>query len=54
MVTAHVGSSALVRLTGRLDGEWSRHLADTLDQLLWDGLRSVVLEMSGMLGRQYV
>ena len=46
MVTAHVGSSALVRLTGRLDGEWSRHLADTLDELLRDGLRSVVLEMS--------
>jgi len=46
MVTAHAGSSALVRLTGRLDGEWSRHLADTLDELLRDGLRSVVLEMS--------
>jgi anti-anti-sigma factor len=46
MVTAHVGSSALVRLTGRLDGEWSRHLADTLDELLRDGLRSVVLDMS--------
>jgi anti-anti-sigma factor len=46
MVTAHVGNSALVRLTGRLDGEWSRHLADTLDELLRDGLRSVVLEMS--------
>jgi anti-anti-sigma factor len=46
MVTAHVGSSALVRLTGRLDAEWSRHLADTLDELLRDGLRSVVLEMS--------
>jgi anti-anti-sigma factor len=46
MVTAHVGSSALVRLTGRLDGEWSRHLSDTLDELLRDGLRSVVLEMS--------
>ena len=46
MVTAYVGSSALVRLTGRLDGEWSRHLADTLDELLRDGLRSVVLEMS--------
>jgi anti-anti-sigma factor len=46
MVTAYVGSSALVRLTGRLDGEWSRHLADTLDELLRDGLRSVVLDMS--------
>ncbi len=46
MVTAHVGSSALVRLTGRLDGEWSRHLADTLDELLRDGLRSVILDMS--------
>ena len=29
-----------------LDGEWSRHLADTLDELLRDGLRSVVLDMS--------
>ena len=46
MVTAHVGSSALVRLTGRLDGEWSRHLSDTLDELPRDGLRSVVLDMS--------
>ena len=46
MVTAHVGSSALVRLTGRLDGEWSRHLSDALDELLRDGLRSVVLDMS--------
>lgn len=46
MVIAHVGSSALVRLTGRLDGEWSRHLADSLDELLRDGLRSVVLDMS--------
>jgi anti-anti-sigma factor len=46
MVIAHVGSSALVRLTGRLDGERSRHLADTLDELLRDGLRSVVLDMS--------
>jgi anti-sigma B factor antagonist len=46
MVTAHVGSGALVRLTGRLDGEWSRHLADSLDELLRDGLRSVVLDMA--------
>ena len=46
MVIAHVGSSALVRLTGRLDGERSRHLADALDELLRDGLRSVVLDMS--------
>ena len=46
MVIAHVGSGALVRLTGRLDGEWSRHLSDALDELLRDGLRSVVLEMS--------
>jgi anti-anti-sigma factor len=46
MVTAHVGSSVLVRLTGRLDGEWSRHLADTLDELLRDGMRSVILDMS--------
>jgi anti-anti-sigma factor len=63
MVTAHVGSSALVRLTGRLDGEWSRHLSDALDELLRDGLRSVVLDMSqveyvsspglGVLGQRY-
>jgi anti-anti-sigma factor len=46
MVTAHAGNSALVRLTGRLDGDGSRHLADTLDELLRDGLRSVVLDMS--------
>ncbi len=46
MVVAHVGSSALMRLAGRLDGERSLHLADTLDELLRDGLRSVVLDMS--------
>jgi anti-anti-sigma factor len=63
MVIAHAGNSALVRLTGRLDGEWSRHLADTLDEFLREGLRSAVLDMSQvtyistagtlMLGQRY-
>jgi anti-anti-sigma factor len=46
MVTAHDGPRAVVRLTGRLDGESAEHLSDLLDDLLRDGMRVVHLDMS--------
>jgi anti-anti-sigma factor len=46
MVIARDGELAVVRLAGRLDGEWAQHLSDTLDDLLREGLRSVTLEAS--------
>ena len=46
MVIARDGDLAVVRLAGRLDGEWAEHLSDTLDDLLREGLRSVTLESS--------
>src|SRR5690348_1124119 len=42
------GVTALVRMAGRLDGEAALQVADTLDRLLRDGRRSVVLDMSGV------
>ncbi|MEP6572517.1 MAG: STAS domain-containing protein [Gemmatimonadota bacterium] len=48
MVIARNGDLAVVRLAGRLDGEWAEHLSDTLDDLLREGLRSVTLEASGV------
>lgn len=41
-------AGAAVRLTGRLDGEAAVQLADTLERLLRDGRRSVLLDMSGV------
>ncbi len=41
-------TAAQVRLAGRLDGEAAAQLADTLERLLRDGRRAVVLEMSGV------
>jgi len=46
MVIAREGGQALVRLAGRLDGEWAEHLSGALDDFLRDGMRSVILEMS--------
>ncbi len=40
--------SAVVRLEGRLDREWSEHLSTTLEDLLRDGVRSLVLDLSGV------
>src|SRR5690349_142759 len=42
------GPTAIVRLTGRLDGEGAVQMAETLDRLLREGHRSVVLDMSGV------
>ena len=48
ITTTQEGPNPTVRLTGRLDGEGALQLAETLDRLLRDGRRSVVLDMSGV------
>ena len=48
IATTQEGPTATVRLTGRLDGEGALQLAETLDRLLREGRRSVVLDMSGV------
>src|SRR5512133_1956448 len=48
VATVQDGSTTVVRLTGRLDGEGALQLGETLDRLLRDGRRSVVLDMSGV------
>ena len=48
IATTQEGPTATVRLTGRLDGEGARQLAETLDRLLREGRRSVVLDMSAV------
>jgi anti-anti-sigma regulatory factor len=45
MVIAHDGGCAVVRLAGRLDGESADQLSETLDRLLREGQRSVLLDM---------
>jgi anti-anti-sigma factor len=45
---AHDGPLAVVRLTGRLDGESARHLSDTIEELLREGARAIELDMSGV------
>ena len=48
ITTTQEGPTAVVRLSGRLDGEGALQLAETLDRLLRDGRRSAVLDMSGV------
>jgi anti-anti-sigma factor len=48
IATTQEGPTAVVRLTGRLDGEGALQLAETLARLLREGRRSVVLDMSGV------
>jgi anti-anti-sigma factor len=48
IATTQEGPTAVVRLAGRLDGEGALQVADTLDRLLRDGRRSVVLDMSAV------
>jgi anti-sigma B factor antagonist len=40
------GGSAVLRLGGRLDREWAGHLSTTLEELLRDGVRSLVIDLS--------
>ena len=42
------GDRALVRLAGRLDGEWAEQLSDTLGELIRRGARTVLVEMHGI------
>jgi anti-anti-sigma factor len=42
------GAVALVRLTGRLDGEGALQLAEALETLLREGRRAVTLDLSGV------
>ena len=46
--TTQEGPTAVVRLAGRLDGEGALQVAETLDRLLREGRRSVVLDMSAV------
>lgn len=46
MSTVYDGDRAVVRLSGRLDGEWADHLSATLEEFLREGTRSVLLDMS--------
>ena len=48
IATTQEGPTAVVRLTGRLDGEGALQIAETLDRLLREGRRSVVLDMSAV------
>ncbi len=48
IATNQEGPTAVVRLAGRRDREGALQLAETLDRLLRDGRRSVVLDMSGV------
>jgi anti-anti-sigma factor len=48
MAVAHDGGCAVVRLAGRLDGESAEQLSETLDRLLREGQRSVLLDMGGV------
>ena len=46
MSSAYDGGCVVVRLAGRLDGESADQLSETLDRLLRDGHRNVLLEMA--------
>jgi anti-anti-sigma factor len=46
--TSQDGAVAAVHLAGRLDGEGALQMAETLDRLLREGRRSVLLDMSGV------
>jgi anti-anti-sigma factor len=45
MLIAHDGACIVVRLAGRLDGESAEQLSDTLDRLLREGQRNVLLDL---------
>jgi anti-anti-sigma factor len=48
ILTTSDGAATVVNLAGRLDGEAALQVADTLERLLREGRRSVVLDMSGV------
>lgn len=42
------GGSTVLRLSGRLDREWAGHLSNTLDDLLRQGVRTLVVDLSAV------
>src|SRR5262245_59932455 len=46
--TTRDGAAAVVHLAGRLDGEAALQKTETLERLLREGRRSVILDMSGV------
>jgi anti-anti-sigma factor len=46
VVTSYNEGGAIVRVEGRLDAEWSAHLADSLDDLLRSGVRAAVVDLT--------
>jgi len=46
--TIRKGGAALLRVEGRLDREWAEHLSNTLEDLLREGDRSVVIDLSSV------
>ncbi|HYC32811.1 MAG TPA: STAS domain-containing protein [Gemmatimonadales bacterium] len=46
--TVRDGESTVLRLGGRLDREWAEHLAGTFQDLLRHGVRSLVVDLSGV------
>jgi len=48
IATTHDGAGAVVRLSGRLDGEAALQMADALERLMREGRRAVLLDMSGV------
>ncbi|HEU5039836.1 MAG TPA: STAS domain-containing protein, partial [Gemmatimonadales bacterium] len=46
--TVRDGGSTVLRLGGRLDREWAEHLATTLEELLREGVRSLVVDLSAV------
>ena len=45
---ARDGGATILRLGGRLDREWAGHLSTTLDELLREGVRSLVVDLSAV------
>jgi anti-anti-sigma factor len=45
---AREGGSTVLRLGGRLDREWAEHLSHTLEDLLREGVRSLVIDLSAV------
>ncbi|HYC31575.1 MAG TPA: STAS domain-containing protein [Gemmatimonadales bacterium] len=46
--TSQEGGVSVVRLAGRLDGEGALQMSESLDRLLREGRRAVILDMSGV------
>jgi anti-sigma B factor antagonist len=45
---AREGGSTVLRLGGRLDREWAEHLSNALEDLLREGVRSLIIDLSAV------